>query len=118
MQISKADARAISEAEPIEPGVPLWKLAPTRDEDGRPVSDFMMLIPRLGRQAPEIINACLQRIQAVLAHYREVVFANFNMKLNVLWVSVRNRPGITLEIATAIKLHVPQALLVAPKLEP
>ena len=117
MQISKAGTRAVCDAEALEPGVPLWKLAPTRDEDGRPVSDFMMLIPRLGKQPPEIINACLQRIQAVLVHYREVVFANFNMKLNVLWVSVRNRPGVTLEIATAIKLHVPQALLVAPKLE-
>lgn len=117
MQITKASTNAVCGTEPLEPGVPLWKVVPTRDEDGRPVSDFMMLIPHLGRQSPEIINACLQRIQAVLGHFREVVFANFNMKLNVLWVSVRNRPGITLEVATAIKLHVPQALLVAPKLE-
>ncbi len=31
----------------ISPAEPLWKLAPTRDKDGGPVSDVLMIIPKL-----------------------------------------------------------------------
>ena len=30
----------------LSPAEPLWKRVPTRDDEGRPVSDFMMLIPK------------------------------------------------------------------------
>ncbi|MEW5790175.1 MAG: hypothetical protein ACOY4L_10060 [Pseudomonadota bacterium] len=117
MQLCKTQAQFLRQGQPLAPGVPLWKVVPTRDEEGRPVSDFMMIIPGLAQQSPLIIDATLQRVQRVLGRYQEVVFANFNLRLNLLWVSVRNKPGITLEVAAAIKVRVPEALLVAPKLE-
>jgi hypothetical protein len=36
------------------------------------------------------------------------------MRTNLLWVSIRPRPGLTLEIPAAIKTLVPEALLLAP----
>jgi len=102
----------------LQQGGPLWKRAPARGDDGRLLSDFMMLIPGLGRRSAEHVQATVAELQAVFAYYRDfVVFADLNLKLNVLWVSVRPSPGITLELAAAVKHRVPEALLVANKAE-
>ena len=100
------------------PAEPLWMRAPTRDAHGRPVSDFMMIIPKLGKKPPQHIKTTLGRIDNVLQRYRHVVlFADFNMKLNTLWITVKPVPGICLELAAAVKVCVPEALLVAHKQE-
>ena len=97
----------------LEPAEPLWKRVPTRLPDGRPVSDFMMLIPRLRHQPAHIIQRTLCEIDSVLSHYRSVVlFADLNLKINTLWVSVRPVPGICLELPAAVKLCVPEAVLI------
>ncbi len=99
----------------LEPCRPLWQIVPTRDEDGRPLCDFMMFIPGLRKKSALHIESVFRHIQAVLEHYQEVVFANVNLPINVLWVSLKHRPGLILEIAAAIKLLVPEAVLVAQK---
>jgi len=100
----------------LQSGGPLWKRVPARDDDGRLLSDFMMLIPGLGRRPAKRVEATLAALHAVFAYYRDfVVFADLNLKLNVLWVSVKPCPGITLELATAVKQRVPEAVLVANK---
>ncbi len=100
------------------PAEPLWMRAPTRDAQGRPVSDFMMIIPKLGKQPPQQIKATISDIDAVLQHYRHVVlFAEINLKLNTLWITVKPIPGMCLELAAAVKVRVPKALLVAHKQE-
>lgn len=102
----------------MDPAEPLWKRVPTRDQDGRPFSDFMMLIPRLRTRPRAILEATIAEIHAVLEHYRKVVvFADLNLKLNVLWVSVRPVPGICLELPTAIKCRVPEAVLVGQRVD-
>ena len=102
----------------LEPEEPLYKRVPTRDAEGRPLADFMMIIPRL-RDKPEAgLRATLGEIEEVFRVYRPyVAFADLNLRLNVLWVSVRPVPGITLEVAAAIKARVPEALLVANRRE-
>ena len=97
----------------MQPGVPLWKLAPTRDEEGALLCDFMVLIPRLKLRDPAYIGNAQNRIARVLARHEEVVFANMDLKLNLLWVSHRYRAGLMLEIFNAIRPHVPEAVLVA-----
>ena len=102
----------------LEPAEPLWKRVPTRGEDGRPLSDFMMLIPRLRDRPRSEFMRTVERIQGVFDHYRHaVVFADLNMRLNVLWVSVRPIPGIILDLSTALNYAVPEARLVAQKIE-
>jgi hypothetical protein len=98
----------------VAPGAPLWQRVPTRDEGGARLSDFMMLIPGLRqRPAPEQ-GRLLERIDAVLrAHPHAVVFADCNLKLNLLWVSVRAVPGLCVEVAAALSEAVPEARLVS-----
>lgn len=95
-------------------GEPLWKLAPKRDAEGRPYVDFMLLAPGL-KKRPSHEIACLTRtIQGVLARFEEwVVFADFNLKLNVLWVSHKYRPGLMAEIVAALRAQAPEFKLVA-----
>jgi len=99
----------------MEPGEPLWKVVPTRDEAGKPLGDFMMLIPGLRNRSEQQIQATLDQIHCALVQFQEVVFANLNLSLNLLWVSVRTRRGITLDVAAAIRSRVPEAVLIGDK---
>jgi len=98
---------------PVVPNEPLYRRVPTRDEHGRALSDFMMLIPGL-RDLPEsAYQARLGSIRAVLGSYSEVVFADLNVPRNLLWVSLKPVPGMVAGVAAAIQSQVPEALLVA-----
>ncbi len=100
----------------VSPAQPLWKRVPARGEDGRPLSDFMMLVPRLKTRSKDETLAIVEAIQRVLGLYAHaVVFADLNPKLNLLWVSVKPIPGIMLELAAAINAVVPESRLVAQK---
>ncbi len=97
----------------LMPGGPLWKIAPTRDEDGKSFVDFMMVIPKLKKKPQNYIERTLHEINLVLCQYSNVVvFANMNLKINCLWISHKAQPGICQEIAAAIRHRVPEAMLV------
>jgi hypothetical protein len=103
----------------VAPADPLWKRVPARDSEGKPLSDFMMIIPKLRSMPPQSIKEIVLKIEKVLAFYeRHVVYADLNLNLNVLWVSLKPAPGMCLEVATAINLHVPDAKLVAQQIQP
>ena len=94
-------------------GAPLWQTVPTRDESGMPLYDFMMLAPGLKRKSPEEIEAVLRLIRGVLERFPEVVvFADFNLSLNLLWVSLRSRPGALSMLVVALRARVPALKLV------
>jgi len=96
------------------PTEPLYKRAPREDENGKPLSDFMMIIPQLRDRPQHFIQETIDKIEKVLeAHSSHVVFADLNLKLNVLWVSVRPTPGICWNLPVEINNQVPEALLVA-----
>lgn len=95
------------------PGQPLYKIAPTRDENGNSFVDFMLIIPKLKKKPKNYIDRTLKDIQMVLSQYSsEVVFANMDLKINCLWVSHRPRPGLCRDITSAIRQYVPEAMLV------
>lgn len=97
----------------LAPAEPLWKLAPTRDEDGGPVSDVLMIIPKLKTKPEQHIKDTLANIEFALKQYKdEVLFANLDMKLNTLWVSFKAVPGVYVDIVSALKASVPEAVLV------
>lgn len=91
---------------------PLHERVPIRDAQGALLTDFMLLFPGLREQPRLVLSEILARIQTVLGEFREVVFADLNLPLNLLWVSVRPKPGIVIDVATAMKLFVPETLLV------
>jgi hypothetical protein len=76
----------------------------------------MMLIPGLSKRPAVQLEQVLDTIRSVLARYGDaVVFADLNLRLNVLWVSVRPIPGICLELAAALNSAVPESRLVAQR---
>ena len=97
----------------LTPAEPLWKLAPTHDEDGGPVSDLLMIIPKLKTKPEDYIKDTLANIDFALKQFKnEVLFANVDMKLNTLWVSFKAIPGVYGEIVSTLKTNVPEAVLV------
>ncbi len=78
----------------------------------------MMFIPKLRLKPRYLLDETISAIEQALSLYeRHVVFADLNLNMNVLWVTVRPVPGICLvELPAAIRARVPEALLVAHKL--
>lgn len=103
----------------LQPAEPLWKRVPTRDDAGGLLSDFMMLVRGLNKQPQARVQTIVDNIDRTLQLYGNTVyFADLNFKLNLLWVSVRAVPGICLELPTAINMRVPEAVLIAHKIQP
>ncbi len=91
---------------------PLYKRLPTHDEEGRFLSDFMMLIPGLRNLSTSHFETRVRFLHALLEGHDDVVFADLNTPLNLLWVSVKARHGVISEISREIRLHIPEAKLV------
>ncbi len=92
---------------------PLYERAPTMDEDGKPYSDFMMLIPGLNKVSTRELKLKMAGLHSVLVPYEEVVFADLNLELNILWVSFKPKIGLIHALATGIQQNVPEAKLVS-----
>ncbi|MHB1515220.1 MAG: hypothetical protein ACYCVY_05805 [Acidiferrobacteraceae bacterium] len=109
-------ATALREAIEMRPSGPLYERAPTRDQEGQRLTDFMMLIPGLRDRPGAQFQSVLQHIEDVLGRFQEVVFIDLNVPLNLLWVSARPRPGLIFDIAGRLRRRVPEALLVGQRL--
>ena len=97
----------------LTPAEPLYKLAPTRDENGGPVSDLLMIIPKLKTKPEQYIKDTLANIEFALKQFsNEILFANVDMKLNTLWVSFKAVPGVYGKIVSTLKTNVPEAVIV------
>jgi len=72
----------------------------------------MMLIPGLRNLPAPHFETCLAVLHGLLREHEDVVFADLNTPLNLLWVSVRARHGVISELATEIRRRIPQARLV------
>ncbi len=110
--------RAVTPAEGrLRPAQPLWRLAPTRGDDGRCLADFMMLIPGLGTRPERARSLVAERVREVCEAYRgQVAFADINYAINVLWVSVEAEPGLAGRVAQSIRGRVPEARLIGGQL--
>jgi len=73
----------------------------------------MMLAPGLNKRPLPEVQAVMAIVHSVLNHYAHwVLFANFNLKLNLLWVSLRQQPGAMSEIASVLHAKLPMLKLV------
>ena len=93
---------------------PLYIRVPTRDENGKFLADFMILISGLRAWPNAKQTATVNEIQCVLSGFAEVVFADLNVPLNLLWVSIKPKPGLILEVYDALKGRIPEVVLVGP----
>jgi hypothetical protein len=104
--------------QPLQPAEPLWKRVPLTDADGHRLTDCMLLIPKLRSRPADEQRAVTERIQGALATLGDkVVFADLNLTLNVLWVSMKAEYGVVVTVTTAVQAQVPEALLVASRVE-
>ena len=105
---------ALAHATAVHPAGPLHLRVPKRDAHGRPYGDFMMLIPGLASKPRHLLERTVAELELVLAQLGDlVVFADLNLRLNVLWVTVVPGRDIGIRVAAAIHARVPEAKLVA-----
>jgi hypothetical protein len=98
----------------LDASQPLRKRAPAVDENGRALSDFMIIIPNLRKRSELRIQQTMQDIHRVLTGFEDtVVFAELNLALNLLWVSIRPVTGISNDITQALRAVIPDARLVS-----
>ncbi len=83
------------------------------DKNGKPYADFMLLIPGLNKVSAPELKMKMASMQAVLVNYSEVVFADLNMRLNLLWVSIKPQVGLIQDITIEIQRHIPEAKLIS-----
>ena len=102
----------------LQPAPPLWQRVPTRGQDGAPLNDFMMLIPRIGDWPEARRQRTLATLEGLLQEQGEkLVFVDLNLKLNLLWISMRPDPAGCLGMAAVIRERIPEAVLVASQAE-
>lgn len=102
----------------LRPSRPLCERLPRQRARGTTLADFMVLIPGLRDRTPDGVRRRIGRLRGVLERFPDlVVFADLNLELNLLWVSVQPRPGATLEVAGCIRAVLPEARLVANQAE-
>lgn len=83
------------------------------------MSDFLLLLPELRGAGPFVQERVAAQLRAVFAEFdRQVVFADLNLSMNTLWVTVQGRPGLCLEVATAIRGRLPRVRLISGLLPP
>ena len=98
----------------LDASEPLRKRAPTVDEDGKAVTDFMVIFPGLHKQPQIQVQRTTREIHRILGCFSDtVVFAELNLALNLLWVSTKPVNGKRFEITAAIRSSIPSARLVS-----
>ncbi len=99
------------------PGGPLWERAPSRLEGGAPACDFLLLVPGLGQRTPDELTLVFAQMERVLEGFGDrVLMADFNARLNLLWVSHVPEPGLAGDLRDALTRVLPGAKLVAQPL--
>jgi hypothetical protein len=96
----------------LGPGGDLWRYAPVRDAQGNALSDLMMLLPGLQGNG-HLSRLMLEQLQDVLDGFGDrILFADLNIRLGILWVSVSAEPGLCADVAQAIRTRIEGARLV------
>ena len=72
----------------------------------------MMLIPGMRHWPGRKQSDTIAKMHGVLYGFSEVVYADLNLRLNLLWVSVKPRYGVIAEICTEVQHFIPEAKLV------
>lgn len=114
MKLAARKADGLAAPAEWEAGQPLWKVVPKRDTSGRPYVDFMMLAPGLNRRPAAERHQVMVLVRGVLERFGDdIVFADFNLDINVLWVSLRCQPGLMTRVVCLLRAKVPMLRLVS-----
>ena len=90
----------------------LWRYVPVSNSDNKAFCDFMVLLPGIKK------NRTLQvmirhQLQEVLKGFGDqIIFADLNLHLGLVWVTVTPEPGLCSDVAEAIHSRVDGARVV------
>ena len=113
MKLAVRPGQAVLGAPNWQAGEPLWRRVPKCDAQGRSLADFMMIAPSLKARPTNELAPWLVTIEGVLKRFGpSVVFADFNLRTRLLWVSHEARLGLGLQIVDALRSVAPELLLV------
>ena len=114
MEFDKKEDKQLKCSISLSPAEPLWKRVPTHNEEGQMLGDLMILIPKLKEKPQKIIQNIIRELEIALHyHQKDIVFADLNINLNLLWISVQPVPGIRNRIAESVHERVPGSKLVS-----
>ncbi|MDB3944509.1 hypothetical protein N9444_01160 [Gammaproteobacteria bacterium] len=106
LQIRQVDKLALSANES------LYTRAPAHAPDGAAYSDFMVLILGLRDLSRAEFSERVAGLQAVLGQYQQVVFADLNVPLNLLWVTLIPEFGLITTMTKSLRQRIPEARLI------
>lgn len=110
---NSADKLVLVTASVFGPGGPLHERAPTHASAGRPVSDLMLLLPGLKWGLEPVTSRVAGELSAILGSFGDqVLFAELNLKLGLLWISVSAEPGLCHEVAQRVRSRLPETRVV------
>jgi hypothetical protein len=114
VKLALRNADGLAASAKWEAGQPLWQRVPKRDAAGRPYVDFMMLAPGLNKRPALEQHQVMVLVRGVLERFGDdIVFADFNIDINVLWVSLRCQPGLLSRVVCLLRAKVPMLRLVS-----
>ena len=78
----------------------------------------MLLLPGLRRGLEPAVSRVTAELGAILGALGEqVLFAELNLKLGLLWVTVPAEPGLCHQVAQTVRAHLPEVRVVGSWLE-
>jgi hypothetical protein len=96
------------------PATPLWSRVPTRDENGKSLIDFMILLRGFSKKPAHRQQDIIHEIEQVCRDYRDwIVFVELNARINTLWFSCRPIQNAMTHISYSLVSRVPEAVLIA-----
>lgn len=109
-QLTKRRPNGVSNRLMVSPADALWRYAPSRDENHSPTSDLMMLLPGLKSASNQVRDVIQNQLQDVLESFDDrILFADLNLRLGILWVTVRSEVGLCAEVINAIRNRIEDA---------
>ena len=72
------NSKTIKQSIEVYPNEPLWKRVPTQDEDGKLLSDFMMLLPGLNTLDKNSFLETITLLNNLFAQYNQYVVFQIN----------------------------------------
>jgi len=90
----------------------LWRYVPVKDSENKAFCDLLVLLPGIKKNR-DLQVLMRHQLQEVLKGFGDqVLFADLNLQLGLVWVTVAPEPGLCGDVAEAIRGRVEGARLV------
>ena len=96
----------------------LWRYVPVKDSKNQAYCDVMLLLPGIKKNRDLQVMIRQQLQETLEAFGDQVLFADLNLRLGIVWVTVVPEPGLCSDVADAIRQRVEGARIVGNYIKP